>query len=79
MGFSLVAATAGTLAAHALATPITSEAVASAIDKPQYTLTVTAKRLPAECKGQKAESAPSHCLSYLNGDATMEMRANDPD
>ena len=51
----------------AAATP----AMASTEVQPDYVITVTAKRLPPECKG--AARAPS-CNRFLAGEARMEIR-----
>lgn len=40
-----------------------------------YVMTVTAKRVPAECK---TANAPGYCESILAGDATIEVRENAP-
>jgi len=50
IGTASAVAVVGTFAAHALTTPIVSDAVAAEKVAPDYTITVTAKRLPAICK-----------------------------
>jgi hypothetical protein len=50
IGAASAVAVAGTFAAHALTTPIVSDAVAAEKIEADYTITVTAKRLPAICK-----------------------------
>ena len=52
----------------AAATP----AMASTEVQPDYVITVTAKRLPAECKG--AAPHMSSCDRFLAGEAKMELR-----
>lgn len=42
---------------------------------PDYVMTVTARRLPAECR---AAHAPAYCAPILAGDATVDMRVNAP-
>ncbi|MBI1212347.1 MAG: hypothetical protein GC190_12855 [Alphaproteobacteria bacterium] len=44
---------------------------------PHYVMTVTAKRLPASCKGAALKSNPD-CLSALNADAVVEMHEASP-
>jgi hypothetical protein len=45
---------------------------------PRYEMTVTAKRLPASCKGA-ALSSNSHCAKLVQGDAVVEMHEVAPD
>jgi hypothetical protein len=53
IGTASAVAVVGTFAAHALTTPIVSDAIAADEIAPDYTITVTAKRLPAICKTDK--------------------------
>lgn len=50
IGAASAVAVAGVFAAHALTTPIVSDAVAAEKVSADYTITVTAKRKPAICK-----------------------------
>lgn len=50
IGAASVVAVAGVMGAHLLTTPVVNEAVAAEPVQAQYTITVTAKRLPAICK-----------------------------
>ena len=50
IGAASAVAVVGTFAAHALTTPIVSDAIAADKVAPDYTITVTAKRKPAICK-----------------------------
>ena len=78
MGLTFAAAAAVTIGAHILATPIAGEANAAALaEPPQYALTITAKRIPAECKGLSVKSAPAHCAAALSGDTTWTMTERD--
>jgi len=52
---------------------LASEAIAAEQPKPQYMMTITAKRLPAECRGIAEESLPAHCLAVLDA-TTVTMR-----
>lgn len=70
IGAASAAAVVGTFAAHALTTPIVSDAVAAEKIEADYTITVTAKRLPAICKTDA--SAP---VCATAGEARMELRA----
>jgi hypothetical protein len=51
--------------------PITTAAAADPM-QPDYVMTITAKRLPLECRGSRSAS----CTSYLEGDATIQVREN---
>ncbi len=57
IGAASVAAVAGVCGTHLLTTPVVSEAVAAEPVVAAYTITVTAKRLPAICKTAAAASA----------------------
>ena len=50
IGAASAVAVVGTLAAHALTTPIVSDAVAAEEAAPAYTITITAKRRPEICR-----------------------------
>ena len=47
------------------------QAVAATEAQPDYVMTITAKRLPPECK---AATRPTRCDAILAGDARVEMR-----
>jgi len=58
---------------HQISLPTAAtSAMASTEVQPDYVITVTAKRLPHECKGAAAHT-PS-CDRFLAGDARMEIR-----
>jgi hypothetical protein len=60
---------------HQINVPVpVSPALAEGSVQPDYVITVTAKRLPAECRGAGAH-APS-CDRILAGETRMEMREN---
>jgi hypothetical protein len=48
------------------------EAIA-AEDKPDFVMTVTGKRLPAECKGVEEAQLPKHCIALMDA-TTVTMR-----
>lgn len=50
-------------------------AVAATATEPGYVMTITARRLPAECKGAGARAAS--CASYLTGEARVEICERD--
>jgi hypothetical protein len=56
-----------------LPAPITPALAATAI-QPDYMITVTAKRVPRECRTTAARTP--ECVSVLAGDTRMEMREN---
>jgi hypothetical protein len=53
-----------------------TDAIAAEQNKAQYVMTVTGKRLPAECKGVAETNLSAHCLALMNG-TTVTMRKND--
>jgi hypothetical protein len=69
IGTASAVAVVGTFAAHALTTPMVSDAIAADEIAPDYTITVTAKRLPAICKTDKAAAV---CVT---GGATETLSA----
>jgi len=48
--------------------------VAAADQAPQFFMTITAKRLPAACKGTDAATNAVYCATFLEADAVVEMR-----
>jgi hypothetical protein len=50
-----------------------TDAVAAEQAKPQYVMTITGKRLPAECRGIAEKDMSAHCIALLDG-ATVTMR-----
>ena len=72
IGAASAVAVAGVMGAHLLATPVVSEAVASEPEVAAYTITVTAKRLPAVCK-TAAGAASAECQNA--GVTTETFRA----
>ena len=60
---------------HQISLPVSvSPAVAETNVQPAYVITVTAKRLPAECRGASAHTPM--CDRILAGETRMEMREN---
>lgn len=53
---------------------LTSAAVASEQTGPKYVMTVTAKRLPAECKVANINARPAYCASLLDNEWTSMRR-----
>jgi hypothetical protein len=53
-----------------------TDAIAAEQNKAQYVMTVTAKRLPAECKGVAEKDLSAECLALIDG-TTVTMRKND--
>ncbi len=50
-----------------------TDAIASEQSKPDFVMTVTGKRLQAECKGVAEEALPKHCIALMDG-TTVTMR-----
>jgi hypothetical protein len=53
---------------------LTSAAVASDQVGPKYVMTVTAKRLPAECKIANVAARPAYCVALLDNEWTSMRR-----
>lgn len=72
---SLVFAVVAVLLLHhqILFSPITA-AVAADPQRPDYLMTITAKRLPPECRSGAHQVVPAACASVAIDDATVEMR-----
>jgi hypothetical protein len=68
IGAASAVAVGAVFGAHLLSMPIASEAIAAEA-APAYTITVTAKRLPAHCK---SDAAAAGCAQQI----TETMRAN---
>ena len=76
--FALTIATsiASVLALNEVRTPsFVTAAVAGQPNTPAYTITVTAKRLPAECKGIADTAMPAHCAAIRDA-TTVTAKAN---
>lgn len=58
-------------ARHHRAIAATAEAATAT---PSFEMTITAKRLPAACKGAAALTNAADCAKYLQADAVVEMR-----
>lgn len=58
---------------HHVSSPV-GTAQAAAASKPDYVMTITARRLPGECRARSASLMPASCRPYLTGDAVVEMR-----
>lgn len=61
---------------EARAPSFAAEAIAAEQSKPHYVMTITGKRLPAECKGVAEKDLPAHCVALLDG-TTVTMRKAD--
>lgn len=72
MGLSFAAAAALAVFVVQSVTPSFATAAVAA-EQPAYVMTITAKRLPAECKAGKV--LPANCAA-LFGAETVEVRAN---
>jgi len=75
MGLSIAAAAAFALTMNSARGPaIAGDAVAA--EPADYVMTITAKRLPAHCKGLSQGAAmPADCAAILDG-ATISVREN---
>ena len=73
-GLSLAAAVVVGLAAHEARTP-TFAGAAIAAEPADYAMTITAKRLPAECKGQPAYRLSAQCRALMD-DVTVTVLPN---
>jgi hypothetical protein len=58
-------------ARHHRAVAATADAASAT---PAFEMTITAKRLPANCKGTAAIANAADCAKYLQADAVVEMR-----
>ena len=75
-GVSLAAAAALGLTLHEVRAPsFAAEAVAAEQTRADYVMTITAHRLPAECKGVSQPAMPASCAALLDS-ATISMRQN---
>ena len=60
---------------HEIALPLPTQAVAAVeMRQPDYVMTITAKRLPAQCRVAAAQTRSPYCGRILAGDARIEMR-----
>lgn len=57
---------------HQLSLPSAASVATAAERQPDYVMTITAKRLPAECRGTPERA--SACAEQLAGNARVEMR-----
>ncbi len=73
IGAASVAAVAGVMGAHLLTTPVVSEAIAAEPVQAQYTITVTAKRLPAICNTGAGRTA-AECTNAGEATETFDAR-----
>ena len=72
IGLSLVAAVSVGMAMHEVRAPsFAPEAVAA--EPADYVMTITAKRLPAECKGSAWHAVPAYCTALRN-EGTISVR-----
>ena len=76
LGVTLVLALVFGVALYAVrTTSLTSQAIAAEAPAADYMMTVTAHRLPAQCKGIAAERMSAMCRAVLN-DARIDVRTN---
>lgn len=75
LALTLVFAVTFTATIHqAKPTQAAAPVLAAAADQvPQYFMTITAKRLPASCKGTGAVTNAVYCATFLQADAVIEM------
>lgn len=73
MGLSFAAAVGATVFFTQAGGPSFATA-AIAAEQPAYVMTITAKRLPSECKGLSGKTAPAHCAALIDAQ-TVEVRA----
>ena len=59
---------------HAIPLPAIAAAAAAMPSEPDYVMTITAKRLPTQCRGLSVHALHAACAPYLAGDAVVEMR-----
>ena len=57
---------------HQLTLPAAAPAAVAAESQPDYVMTITAKRMPADCRATPARAAA--CADQLAGSARIEMR-----
>lgn len=53
-----------------------TDAVAAQQSKPQYVMTITGNRLPADCKGVAEKHLAAHCLALMDSTAVTMRKAN---
>jgi hypothetical protein len=71
---SFVAAIAIAVALHGNEAPsFATEATAAVRNAPDYVMTVTAKRLPAECKGVNLSSSLA-CAAFVDANTTVDVK-----
>ena len=71
---SFVVAIGVAVALHAKEAPsFATEATAAVRNAPDYVMTVTAKRLPAECKGVTLSSSLA-CAAFADANTTVEVK-----
>lgn len=77
IGLSVAAAAALALTVNTARAPLLAgDAIAAEHITPQYAMTVTAKRLPAHCKGfAEGAAIPADCAALLNG-TTVSVKKN---
>ena len=76
LGVTLALALAFGVALYAMrTTSITTEAVAAEKPVADYTMTITAQRLPRECKGMAETNMSATCRTILN-QVTVSTTAN---
>jgi len=76
LGLAFVAAAALALTLNEARAPsFLTAAIAGERTVPAYVMTITAKRLPAECKGIANGAMPSNCAAIIDG-ATVSVREN---
>lgn len=67
LGLPLAAAAAIALTFAGAQTPsFATVANAAEQSKPDYVMTVTGKRLPADCHGVEDAALPAHCVAMIN-------------
>jgi hypothetical protein len=74
LGLTFVGAAALAMTLHEVRAPsFLTAAIAGERTVPAYVMTVTAQRLPAECKGIVGRALPANCAAIIDG-ATVSVR-----
>ena len=55
---------------------LATDAIAAEQSKPQYVMTITGKRLPADCKGVAEKDLAAHCVALMDSTIVTMRKAN---
>lgn len=53
-----------------------TDAVAAEQSKPNYVMTITGKRLPADCRGVADKDLAAHCIALMDSTTVTMRKAN---